>query len=61
MNPVAITFIHPRKEHWPNQGSNLQPAVLKSCMLQTEPHQLGNPILCLFGYKLLFPYRPHSV
>ena len=25
MNPVAMTFINPRKEYWPSQGSNQQP------------------------------------
>ena len=35
MNPVAMTFINPRREYWPSQGSNQGP-VLKSAMLLTE-------------------------
>ena len=30
MNPVAISFVNPRKEHWPGLGSNQRPSVLKS-------------------------------
>ena len=36
MNPVAMTIINPRKENWPNQGSNQRPLVLKSATLPTE-------------------------
>ena len=37
MNPVAMTIINPWKEYWLSRGSNQQPPVLKSAMLQTEP------------------------
>ena len=36
MNPVAMPFFSPRKEYWPNRGSNQRPPVLKSCALPTE-------------------------
>ena len=36
MNPVAVTIINPRKEHWSSRGSNQRPPVLKSCWLPTE-------------------------
>ena len=36
MNPVTMTIINPWKEHWPSQGSNQPPPVLKYCILTTE-------------------------
>ena len=35
MNPVAMTITNPRKEYWPNWGSNQCPPVLLSCTLPT--------------------------
>ena len=37
MNPVVMTIINPRKYYWPSLGSDLQPPVLKSYALPTEP------------------------
>ena len=36
MNPVAMAIINPRKEYWPNRGSNQRPTVLKFGTLPTE-------------------------
>ena len=36
MNPVTMTIINPRKEHWLSQGSNQPSPVSKSCTLPIE-------------------------
>ena len=36
MNPVPMTIINPRKEHWPNLWLSQRPPVLKSATLTTE-------------------------
>ena len=36
MNPVALTFINPRKEYWLSRRSNQRLPVLKSWTLSTE-------------------------
>ena len=36
MNPVAMTVVNPRKEHWPNWGSNHRPLALKPAKLLIE-------------------------
>ena len=41
MNPARITMINALKEYWSSKGSNQQPHILKSYMLQTQLYGLG--------------------
>ena len=44
MNPVTMTIINPRTEHWPSRKSNQRPPVFKSCTVGDEARRLETKV-----------------